>query len=164
MENNPYKVVFEGLASAGINYLIVGGVAVNLYGYQRFTGDVDILLSLDDENLIKMEGLMERLGYIKRLPVDLTSLKDNEQVEKWLEEKGMTAYTFLSEQGVKLDIDILTSKSLDFDQYQKRSNVVEVWNMKLPVVSFDDLIDMKREANRDKDLLDIKGLLESKEL
>src|SRR5687768_16540787 len=38
--NNPYRDIFEAMNKAGIRYLVVGGVAVNLHGYSRFTGDL----------------------------------------------------------------------------------------------------------------------------
>jgi len=36
---NPYRELFRAMNNAGIRYLVVGGVAVNLHGYSRFTGD-----------------------------------------------------------------------------------------------------------------------------
>ena len=50
---NIYAEIFKAFNNAKIEYLIVGGVAVNLYGYNRFTGDIDILLALDKINLEK---------------------------------------------------------------------------------------------------------------
>lgn len=97
---NPYKKVFSELQKSGVKYLVVGGVAVNLYGYSRFTGDIDILA-----------------GY-----------------------------------------------SLDFKKFYKKRAVMKVWGTRLPVISFDDLIAMKKDAGREKDLLDLKALIELKSL
>lgn len=161
---NPYKKIFAALEKAKVDYLIVGGVAVNLYGYNRFTGDIDILLILDSANLTKMEGLMKRLGYVERLPVRLHELRDRKLVKKWLKEKGMTAYTFISAKKPQLDIDILAGYSLDFGKFYKKKAVMKVWGISLPVISFADLISMKKKAGREQDLLDIKALLELKSL
>ena len=68
---NPYRELFTALNDAEIRYLIVGGVAVNLHGYRRFTGDIDIVLALDPENLEKVTTLMHNFGYIERLPIML---------------------------------------------------------------------------------------------
>ena len=46
-----FETVFDALNKAGVKYLVVGGAAVNLYGFPRFTGDLDILLLLKQENL-----------------------------------------------------------------------------------------------------------------
>lgn len=161
---NPYKEIFQALQKAHIAYLVVGGVAVNLYGYNRTTGDLDILMALDQENLKKMDKVMHRLGYIERLPVKLLELYDKKKVKNWLKTKGMTAYTFISEKRPQLNLDILAGYSLDFKKFYGKRTLIEIWDLKLPVISINDLIAMKKKANRDVDLLDIKALLELKAL
>lgn len=163
--DNPYRQIFQAFADAGIRYLVVGGVAVNLHGYRRFTGDFDILLALDIENLEKMTALMHRMGYVERLPVELKSLSDANQVQRWIQEKGMTAYTFHSSKRDRLDIDVLAGHSLQFDKYEKQKSLIDVeGGLRVPVISIDDLVHMKREANRPEDLIDIDALLELKGL
>ena len=161
---NLYKVVFEAFEKAKINYLLVGGVAVNLYGYNRFTGDIDIILGLDAENLIKMSEVMGKLGYAERIPVQLKELNEKGKWEKLMQEKRMKAYTFISNDRPQLDIDIIVSESLDFDRYVTNRTIIEIWDLELPLVGIDDLIGMKRRADREKDKLDIEALLKLKEL
>ena len=48
-----HERILRELGRNKIKYLIVGGVAVNLHGYDRVTGDLDILLQLEDANLKK---------------------------------------------------------------------------------------------------------------
>lgn len=48
-----YFEILEGLYNNKIKYLIVGGLAVNLYGIPRVTQDIDIILSMDKENILK---------------------------------------------------------------------------------------------------------------
>jgi hypothetical protein len=48
---NLYRNLFSKLNQAKIEYLVVGGVAVNLHGFRRFTGDLDILVLINPENL-----------------------------------------------------------------------------------------------------------------
>lgn len=48
-----FEKVFRELNRTKVKYLVVGGVAVNLYGYLRFTGDLDVLLLLEEKNLKK---------------------------------------------------------------------------------------------------------------
>jgi hypothetical protein len=43
---NRFDAIFPALEASGVRYVIVGGVAVNLHGYQRFTKDVDIVIDL----------------------------------------------------------------------------------------------------------------------
>jgi predicted nucleotidyltransferase len=162
---NPYRDLFKALNDAGIRYLAVGGIAVNLHGHRRFTADVDILLTLDLENLEKMTTLMHSMGYINRLPVELQVLSDPTKIKQFLDEKGMTAYTFLSAAHERIDVDILASKSLSFDEYDQRKVIIDIdEGVRVPVVSINDLIALKQEANRAKDIEDIKMLLELKSL
>jgi hypothetical protein len=115
---NPYRELFKVMNDADIRYLIVGGMAVNLLGHRRFTADIDILLALDVENLEKMTRIMHALGYTERLPVALRALSDPLMVKKFLEEKGMTAYTFLSAKRERIDVDVLAPQSLSYEQYE----------------------------------------------
>ncbi len=48
-----FEDVFRALNKAKVRYLVVGGVAVNIYGHPRFTGDIDILLLLESEQMVK---------------------------------------------------------------------------------------------------------------
>lgn len=162
---NPFRTLFAALNDAGIRYLIVGGVAVNLHGYRRFTGDVDLLIALEEDNLEKMTELMHALGYIERLPVQLIELSNDATIQKFLDEKGMTAYTFLSNTHERIDVDILAGSSRKFAQFDDRKVWIDIdEGVTVPVIALNDLLTMKREANRDKDMIDIKALLESKGL
>jgi hypothetical protein len=161
---NLYKEIFREFEDAKIEYLIVGGVAVNLYGYTRFTGDVDILLALTSANLSKMDKLMHKLGYIERIPVSIKDLGDKAKLNEFIKTKGLKAYTYISNTQPQLDIDIVVKQSIDFDKYKKAQTIIKVWDMELPVVSIDDLIKMKKAAKRAKDLLDLEALLKLKEL
>ena len=159
--DNPYRQIFQALSDAEIRYLVVGGVAVNLHGYRRFTGDIDILLALDEKNLEKMTTLMHEMGYVERLPVALKSLSDRRQVERWVEKKGMTAYSFLSGDQSRINIDILADASLRYSDFASRMVVVDMEEgLHVPVIALDDLLAMKREAGRDQDIVDVKKLLE----
>ncbi|PIZ74958.1 hypothetical protein CO045_00130 [Candidatus Peregrinibacteria bacterium CG_4_9_14_0_2_um_filter_41_14] len=160
---NYYKELFTVLSASNIKYLIVGGVAVNLYGYTRFTGDIDILIALEKENLSNLDKVMKELGYVERLPVNILELADQNKLDKYIKEKGLMAYTYLSGKGLRLALDIIVQESLNFDKFVANSNIVTAWDLDLPVISLDDLIGMKRTAGRDKDLLDLEALLQLKE-
>lgn len=161
---NVYQDIFHALNAADIRYLVVGGVAVNLHGYSRFTGDVDILLALDAPNVDHLAALMARRGYVQRLPVDVRRLSDREQVRAWMTVKGMTAFTFIDPKLPQLSLDILTADSLDFDAFDGRKVIIEAGEVPIPVVSIDDLIDMKMKVNRQKDAEDIAALLALKDI
>lgn len=161
---NLYKRIFKQLEDSQIDYLIVGGVAVNLYGYARFTGDIDILLALNPANLAKMDELMHKLDYVERIPVNIKELGNKVKLNGLIKEKGLKAYTYISNSQPQLDIDVIVKESINFKDYDKGKTIIKVWDMELPVVSIDDLIKMKKSVKRDKDMLDIEALLKLKEL
>ena len=148
----------------GVRYLVVGGVAVNLHGYSRFTGDLDVLVALDDANLDRLALLMEERGFTQRLPIDVRLLSDRKQVQQWIMDKGLTAYTFIDSKLPQFSLDVLAGESLDFDTFEQNKIVIEAEDLSIPVISIDDLIGMKRRANRQKDIEDVAALLELKGL
>lgn len=160
---NMYAEIFQALNTAKIKYLIVGGVAVNLHGYVRYTSDIDILLELDEKNLEKMDKLMKKMGYISRIPVEVQELRDKKKLANWVKEKGMKAYTFVSNTRLQLDIDILVEDSLKFKKHDKEKKILHAWDIDLPTISIDYLITMKRAANRKQDITDLEALLLLKE-
>jgi len=161
---NIFEKVFKNLNKAKIKYLVVGGVAVNLHGYVRFTGDLDILVLLEEPNLEKISKVMKKLGYSERLPVSVMSLKDEDQVKEWLEKKNMKAFTFHPPKNNPLQIDIIIEESLKFNQVSKDKVTKRIDNVSIPLVSIDQLIKMKRKAHRQQDITDLEALINLKKL
>jgi len=79
-----YFEILEGLYKDKVKYLIVGGLSVNLYGVPRVTQDIDIVIAMDRENVLKMTSLLKKLGYVPHLS-DIEMLN---KVRKYLEEKN----------------------------------------------------------------------------
>ncbi|MDD3897223.1 MAG: nucleotidyl transferase AbiEii/AbiGii toxin family protein [Candidatus Peribacteraceae bacterium] len=159
-----YEPLLHAFAKNRIHYLIVGGVAVNLHGYPRFTNDLDILLALDQENLKKMAELMDRMGYQQRLPVSIQELSDERKARIFIKEKDLTAYSFIHDKYPQFNVDVLVAQSIDFEKFAVHTMRAEIWGIDVPVVSIDDLIAMKKHSDREKDIQDIVALLELKGL
>lgn len=161
---NIFEKVFKEFNKAGIKYLDVGGVAVSLHGYVRFTGDLDLLLLLDGKNLEKVDKVMHKLGYSERLPVSVMSLNDESQVKKWLKDKNIKAFSFVPPKDNPLQIDIVIEESLKFDKFFKDKINKRIENVTIPVASIDHLIKMKRKADRKQDMIDLEALIKLKKL
>lgn len=153
---NFFENIFRALNKAGVKYIAIGGVAVNLYGYHRFTGDIDILLLLEEKNLQKMDRVMKKMKYTERLPVSLMDLGDAKKVKNWIRTKNFKAYTFNPPHGNPLQIDIVIEESLKFKKVKKV--IKTMGNLKIPVVSLNVLMAMKKKAKREKDILDLHVL------
>ena len=59
-----YFDILKELFDRKIDYLIVGGLAVNLYGVPRVTQDIDIIIAFDKENIFKLNEVFKSLGYV----------------------------------------------------------------------------------------------------
>jgi hypothetical protein len=59
-----FREFAELLNSNNVRYLIVGGIAVALYGYPRYTGDFDIWVDTSDDNASKLIKAIEEFGFI----------------------------------------------------------------------------------------------------
>lgn len=89
-----YQELFGAFEAVDLRYLVVGGLAVNLYGYVRMTVDLDIMIDLSEENVGKLLRAMDRLGYVPRLPVPPAELVSKEKREEWVSEKGAPGNCF----------------------------------------------------------------------
>ena len=159
-----YQSILREFHKRKLQYLIVGGVAVNLHGYPRFTNDIDILLALDHNNLAIMAGIMEVMGYQQRLPIDIQELDDENRVRTLMKEKGLIAYSFIHAKEPQFNIDVLVGESIEFEKFSSHKIIAEAWGLPIPVVSIDDLIAMKKNSDREKDVQDVVALLELKGL
>ncbi len=61
MLNDALSKLADDLRKNGIDYAVIGAVALNQHGYQRFTSDIDILLTR--EGLERFRGKLVGLGY-----------------------------------------------------------------------------------------------------
>lgn len=159
-----YQSLLRAFEDKKLRYLIVGGVAVNLHGYPRFTHDIDILLALDHDNLATMAQIMESFGYHQRLPVSIQELEDMDKVRILMKEKGLVAYSFIHASEPQFNIDVLVGESMEFEKFTAHTMHAHVWGLDVPVVSIDDLIAMKKYSDREKDIQDVVALLELKGL
>ncbi|MEI6056988.1 MAG: nucleotidyl transferase AbiEii/AbiGii toxin family protein [Lentisphaerota bacterium] len=159
-----YIEVFEALSLERIQYLLVGGLAVNLHGVPRLTYDIDIIISIDRENILRLNAALKKLGYVPRLPVSPDNLADEKILKDWIENKNMTAFSFYHSRENNKVIDIVISHPLSFSEAYARAERRTVKNIEIPIVSIDDLICMKEFAARPKDLSDRDMLIEARRI
>lgn len=80
------------LSEAQVRYVLVGGIAVQLHGYLRSTFDVDLVLAMDDDNLVRFIEAAKQKGLVPSIPVPIDSLRNAVQIDQWHREKGMLAF------------------------------------------------------------------------
>jgi len=153
-----YVEIFTEFDLRGIRYLVVGGMAVNLYGYVRLTMDLDIMVDLSDRNLSKVVGVMEKFGYTPRAPVNPHEFISKEKRDEWIKEKGAVVFTFIDLTKPFKHIDIFLRNPVDFEEAYSRREVMTIAGAKVSIASIDDLIKMKASTGRPRDMEDVHHL------
>ncbi len=128
----------------GVRYVLVGGHAVNYYGYVRTTQDMDVLVLPTSDNAVRVMGAIEDFGFAGAgIPLQL------------FEREGGVVHL-----GVEPNrIDILTSLvGVQNDEIFARSQVVEIDDVELNIIAFEDLLRVKRGSKRPRDLADADEL------
>lgn len=157
-----YLAIFKKLNEAGIEYIVVGGVAINLYGIPRMTYDIDLLLNLEDQNVRKFVQLLNKWGFKPKVPVDIMDLGEEDKREDWIRNKHMKAFNLVNPQWAISEIDIVIDSPVDYEKGHERVNYIVLQGVSIPVVSIDDLIKMKEKTGRLQDNADIRYLRELK--
>ncbi len=152
------ETVLSALNRAGVRYLVVGGVAVVLHGLLRTTADLDLVLHLERENVLRAMRALESVGYRPRAPVAADSFADEATRRRWADEKGLTVFSMWSPAHPALEVDIFVAEPLPFEVAYARAIRVPLERTEATLVSLDDLIALKRLAGRPMDLQDIAGL------
>ena len=153
-----FEAVFSALNARGVRYLIAGGVAVILHGHVRLTLDLDLLVDLDREQARGAVEALTGLGLVPRAPVDPLAFADPEARASWIRDRGMQVLTMQDPEDPTLVVDLFVDPPADFEQLWTRAQDVDLETTAVKVVSLDDLLAMKRQAGRPKDLLDVSEL------
>lgn len=133
-----------------VQAMIIGGYAVNIYGYTRYTGDLDIWYNPTNSNIEKLILVIDQSGFDS----DLIKGKD-----------------LLNESPIKLHFDgfnielIASIKGVEsFDEAFSNSLKVEINDFVFPFISYNDLINNKKNSMRMKDAVDVHYLEQIKKL
>ena len=153
-----YRNLFKEMNEAGVDYLLIGGVAVNFYGIPRMTYDLDIMIALHPENISKLLSRMRDWGYKPRVPVNPQDLADERKRESWTREMNRKAFCFYNEREVIGEIDVLIDLPIPYEEFRQRAKAFDLEGTSVPVVSVQDLIDLKRHAGRQQDACDVEYL------
>lgn len=158
-----YEEILREFNKQKIKYILVGGVAFNLLGGIRTTHDLDILVEMTDANLKKIVTTLKRRNYYVKQPVDPMGIADGETREDWIKNKHMKAFNFYKGNGEK-EVDLIIDSPISFKKAKKSAVYFKIDKMRLPVISVDNLITMKKRSGREIDKFDLKQLKQIKRL
>lgn len=150
--------LLQSLADEQVQYVLVGGLAVQLHGFLRATFDIDLVLAMNDDNLSRFIAVADRFGLTPAIPVPLDSLKNAGKISQWHRDKGMLAFSLRESRPGGAVVDILVRPDVSFNRLIANAVPGELFGRRVSIASIDDLLAMKRIANRPKDRLDIDAL------
>ena len=153
-----YEDIFRALQKKNVRYLLIGGVAINLWGIERSTKDVDLAIAMDNENVLKFIQAAKEMGFMPKVPVKLEDFADPQKRKIWQEEKNMIVFSFQHPDNPYVLIDIMINNPLDFNEMYSRKVEMDSRGVKLSVAAVDDIIKFKKIAGRAQDLSDIEAL------
>lgn len=150
--------LLAALNDAGVDYVVVGGVAVVLRGHARMTVDLDLALDLTTDNISTALGVLQRSGLVPRLPVAAEQFADPETRRSWVEQRNLVAFTLHDPADALREVDLLASSPVPFSTLLAGSEMLDVAGVPVRVASVEHLIAMKRATGRAQDLADIDAL------
>jgi hypothetical protein len=159
-----YLDLFGALARHRVQYVVVGGLALNLHGVERATMDVDLAIALDAPNVEAAIDAFEMLGLVPVAPVKIHEARDPEALRRWRRDKNMVAFGLRPGKGAGPTVDCLIDPAVPFATLAGNAVAKSVGALRIPIASIDDLIALKRAAGRSIDLADIEALTRLKQL
>jgi predicted nucleotidyltransferase len=139
--------ILRMLSAHGVDFVVIGGIAVQAHGYIRATKDLDIVAR---PTVVNLARLSEALTALEAEPYDL----DQTPLVPVMTKAGPLDV---------VHIDHLAGAPASYDALRERALVIELRELEVRVAGLSDLIRMKRAAGRDHDLADIEALTRTPE-
>lgn len=137
-----FKEFLRLLNSNGVEYLLIGGYAVCVYGHVRATNDLDVWVGTAPANALKLEGALRQFGFA-----------------------AASSETFLAPNRIvrmgvpPIRIEILTTISgVEFETCYAEREELRIEEIVVPVISLARLRENKAASGRAKDLADLESL------
>jgi hypothetical protein len=153
-----FEPIFAALENGAVRYVVVGGMATVLHGYARLTADVDLVVDQDPQEALKAIRALTALGFVPRAPVNAEDYANAVTRRAWFDEKGMRVLSLWDPHHPMREVDLFVENPIDFDLLYDRSQLVPLTTTSVRIASIEDLIQLKRLANRPEDQRDIEAL------
>jgi predicted nucleotidyltransferase len=135
-----FRDLLEEFASAGVEFLVVGGYAFAFHARPRATKDLDLLIEGSADNRARAAGALERYGAPQNAVAAVRTLSENE-------------VAYLGQPPLRVDI----LRAIDGVDLTKvfRDGVSADWDgVSVRIIALEDLLQNKRAAGRPQDIAD----------
>ncbi len=92
-----FHAVAKALHGADVRFIVVGGLAVAAHGYGRLTLDIDVVIRLDSETVLRAFTALESIDYHPAVPISAEQFGNAEIRERLRIEKQMVVLKFWSD-------------------------------------------------------------------
>lgn len=136
--------------SAGIEYMLVGGLAAGIWAEPRATVDIDLLVGIKKEDIDRMVKILEEnKGFIlvHKYPMQFKRITILRAIFKGYNTEIM--------------VDFLLADDEFKREAIKRKEPVFISSFKINIVTPEDLILLKLLSNREQDIIDVKKILDN---
>lgn len=154
-----FQALLRTLHEAGVEFIVVGGVAATAHGSARLTQDLDVAYSRDPDNLERIVDALAPLEpYLRGAPPGLPFRWNLETLQRGLN------FTLTTELG---DLDLLgeITGGGTYDDLLPHTVELEIFGMSCRCLELEFLIRVKRAAGRPRDLeavAELEALLEER--
>jgi hypothetical protein len=143
--------ILRALAEHSVDYVLIGGLAVQTHGHVRTTNDADLIPAPRPDNLARLADALRSLDARVLNPGEEGIEIDAKMLPK------ATIWQFASRDG-GIDVMHEVPGGRSFEELSKRALHVKLGDVDVPVASLDDLIQMKLARGRPIDLADVASL------
>lgn len=139
---------FKLCGEHNVKYLLIGGYAVGIHGYPRYTKDIDICIECSEENAERIVKVIEDFGF------GSLKLKKEDFLKKDL-------VTQLGYEPNRIDI-INGLEEVAFQNAWDHKLIVDIEGVPVYVIGLNELIEVKTKAARPQDIADVSKLKKRK--
>jgi predicted nucleotidyltransferase len=152
--------ILAELDRAGVEFLVIGGVAVGFHGYVRATKDVDIVPAPDSRNIQRLAEVL------RELDAEIEGAEDfkGDELPDPLDPEvlGQGGNWVLSTRLGRFDVMQWIGESALWEMLAPAAVTAEVDGLPIRFASYEDLISLKEMAGRPEDLTDLQRLRQAR--
>ena len=144
--------LLAALVRRGVDFVVVGGIAMVMHGSARLTQDLDICFAADDANLSVLGAALIEMD------ATLRGVDDNLPFTPDARTLAQLSIATLDTKYGPLDLLRDPSGAPPYGELRQHATRIELDGIAVLVASLDDLARMKRAADRPKDRLDLEEI------
>jgi predicted nucleotidyltransferase len=148
------------LAQEGVEFLIIGGVAVGFHGYVRATKDVDVVPAPNPQNLAKLARVLRGLD----AQIEGVEEFQGEELPDPLDPEALALggnWVLRTRLG-RFDVMQWIGDDALWEKLSPDAIEAEIGTLAVKVVSYEDLVALKENAGRPEDLIDLQRLRQAR--